>query len=147
MEPIVFSRISGVFVQYADQHSYRRLMSYLYNLVNCRSSAIDTILAPRSGFDENWQFKVDDEIIDLAVKAPRISRRKTYPAPDPGVGAGLSGAPPTETGPTGLLSSRDVFLRDVLTNRARAFGCVMEDVVSGVTAFCRESTRAIGEES
>jgi hypothetical protein len=68
VEPIVFSRISGVFVQYADQHSYRRLMSYLYNLVNCRSSAIDTILAPRSGFDENWQFKVDDEIIDLAVK-------------------------------------------------------------------------------
>ena len=68
---------------------------------------------------------------------------KTYPAPHPG--AGLSGAPLTETGPTGL-GSRDVFLRDVRA-RARAFGCGMEEVVSGVTAFCRESTRANSEES
>ena len=70
---------------------------------------------------------------------------KTYPAPDPGVG--FSGAPPTETGPTGLFSSGEVFLRDVLTNRARALGCGMEDVVSGVSAFCREFTRAVSEES
>src|SRR5437660_623943 len=39
---------------------------------------------------------------------------KTYPAPHPG--AGLSGAPLTETGPTGL-GSRDVFLRDVRPGR------------------------------
>ena len=70
-----------------------------------------------------------------------------YPAPNPRAGAGLSGTPPTETGPTGLLGKRSVFLRDVLTNRPRASGGVMEDVVNGVTAFCRESTRAISEES
>ena len=68
-------------------------------------------------------------------------------ASDPVAGAGFSGAPLIETGPTGLLGSRDVVLRDVLTSRARAFGCGIEDVVSGVTAFCRESTRAIREES
>ena len=37
--------------------------------------------------------------------------------------------------------------RDVLGNRARAAGCGIEDVVNGVTAFCRESTRAMSEES
>ena len=64
----------------------------------------------------------------------------------PGAGAGLSGAPLTETGPT-RLGSRDVFLRHVLATRVRAFGCGMEEVVSGVTAFCRESTRVNSEES
>jgi len=78
-------------------------------------------------------------------RSPLHQPPKTCPAPDAGVG--FSGAPPIETGPIGLSGSRDVFLRDVLTNRARAFGCGMEDVVSGVTAFCRESTRAISEES
>jgi hypothetical protein len=72
----------------------------------------------------------------------RLSLSKNYPAP----GAEFSGAPPTETGPTGS-GNRDVFLRDVPTERARAFGCGMEDVVSGITAFCRESTRAISEET
>ena len=86
-------------------------------------------------------------ILRLATPDRSPLPRRTYPSPDPGAGVGYSGAPPTETGPTGLLGSRDVFLRDVLAKWARAFGCVMEDVVSGVTAFCTESTRAISEES
>src|SRR5712672_1629698 len=53
-----------------------------------------------------------------------------YPAP----GAAANGAPPTETGPAGS-GSRDDFLRDVATDRARAFGRGMEDVVSGSAAF------------
>ncbi len=80
---------------------------------------------------------------------PRASASHTsssYPERDADPGAGLSGAPPTETGPTGL-GSRNIFLCDVPTNRARAFDCGMEEVVSGATAFCRESTRAVSEES
>jgi hypothetical protein len=69
---------------------------------------------------------------------------KIYPAPDPNAGAGLNGAPPTETGPKGS-AGRDVFLRDAA--RTRAFGCGIEEVVNGVTASCRESTRAVSEES
>jgi hypothetical protein len=61
-------------------------------------------------------------------------------------GAGLIGAPPTETGPTGL-GSREGFLRNVRTTRAQAFGCGMEEVVTGVAAFCRASVRAASEES
>src|SRR6202007_1221671 len=70
------------------------------------------------------------------------TRPKTYPAPDSGAGAGLRGAPPTETGPKGL-GNRDAFLRDA--SWGRAFGRGIEEVVSGVIAFCRESTRAISE--
>jgi len=83
----------------------------------------------------------------LVVCCPRTARRcrrKAYPASDPSAGAGLRGAPPTETGPKGL-DNRDVFLRDA--GRARAFGRGIEEVVSGVIAFCRESTRAISEEN
>jgi hypothetical protein len=76
-------------------------------------------------FDINAQHALRDS--HPAHQAP-----KTYP----GAGAGLSGAPPTETGPIGL-GSRETFLVDVLTIRARAFDCGMEEVVSGVTAFCR----------
>jgi hypothetical protein len=67
-----------------------------------------------------------------------------YPAPDPNAGAGLNGAPPTETGPKGS-GGRDVFFRDAA--RTRAFGCGIEGVVNDVIEFCRESTRAISEES
>jgi len=82
---------------------------------------------------------------DGAASKPRASA-KTYPAPHPGAGAGLSGAPLTETGPAGL-GNRDVLLRQVLATRVRAFGCGMEEVVSGVTAFCKESTRVNSEDS
>ena len=44
---------------------------------------------------------------------------ESYPAPDPGAGAGLSGAPRTETGPTGL-GSGGSFFRDAATVRARS---------------------------
>jgi hypothetical protein len=67
---------------------------------------------------------------------------ETYPAP----GAAANGAPPTETGPTGS-GSRDDFLRDVATDRTRAFDRWTDDVVSGSAAFWRESTRAISEET
>lgn len=73
---------------------------------------------------------------------PRLT--ESYPAPDPGAGAGLSGAPPTETGPTGL-GSRGVFFRDAPMTRARAFECGMLEVV--ITAFCRASACAASEES
>ena len=70
-----------------------------------------------------------------------------YPAPEPGAGAGLSGAPPTETGPTGLGSSGEsIFFRDVPTTPARAFECGMLEVVNGVTALCRASACAASEE-
>jgi hypothetical protein len=71
---------------------------------------------------------------------------ESYPAPEPGAGAGLSGAPPTETGPTGL-GSGGVIFRDLPTTRAREFECGMLDVVNGVTAFCRASACAASEES
>ena len=69
---------------------------------------------------------------------------ESYPAPEPG--AGLSGAPPTETGPTGLGSGGIIF-RDVPRTRARGFGCGMLEVVNGVTALCRASACAASEES
>jgi hypothetical protein len=71
---------------------------------------------------------------------------ESYPAPDPGAGAGLSGAPPTETGPTGL-GSEEIIFRDVPTTRARVFECGMLEVVNGVTALCRASACAASEES
>src|SRR3984893_16991481 len=71
---------------------------------------------------------------------------ESYPAPEPGAGAGLSGAPPTETGPTGLGSAGIIF-RDVRTTRARLFECGMLEVVTGVTALCRASACAASEES
>ena len=55
---------------------------------------------------------------------------ESYPAPEPGTGAGLSGAPPTETGPKGLGSGETIF-RVVRTSRARVFECEMLEVVSG----------------
>jgi hypothetical protein len=70
----------------------------------------------------------------------------SYPAPEPGTGAGLSGAPPTETGPKGLGGGETIF-RDVRTTRARVLECEMLEVVSGVTALCRASACAASEES
>jgi len=69
---------------------------------------------------------------------------QAYSARDPGAGAGLNGAPPTETGPIGL-GIGEGFWCDVLTARARSFGCGIADVVTGV--FCRVSARAASEES
>ena len=71
---------------------------------------------------------------------------ESYPAPEPGTGAGLSGAPPTETGPKGLGSGETIF-RVVRTSRARVFECEMLEVVNGVTALCRASACAASEES
>jgi hypothetical protein len=68
-----------------------------------------------------------------------------YPAPEPGAGAGLSGAPPTETGPTGL-GRGGISFRDVPTTRARVLECGMLEVVNGVTALCRASACAASEE-
>jgi hypothetical protein len=48
---------------------------------------------------------------DDAGLKPAHQPLKTCPAPDPGAGVGLSGAPPTETGPIGL-GSRETFLVD-----------------------------------
>ena len=71
-----------------------------------------------------------------------------YPEPELGAGAGLSGAPPTETGPTGL-GSGGIIVRALPTSRARAFrfGRGMLDVVRGVTALCMASTCAASAES
>jgi hypothetical protein len=80
-----------------------------------------------------------------ATHAPQ-QNGDAYDAPEPAAGAGLSGAPPTETGPTGLGSAGTVF-RDVRMTRARAFECGMLEVVNGVTAPCTASTCAASEES
>ena len=71
---------------------------------------------------------------------------QNYPAPLPGIGAGLSGAPPTETGPTNGGGGGIIF-RDVRISRARGFGCGMLEVVNGMVAFCRASVCAASEES
>ena len=71
---------------------------------------------------------------------------ESYPAPEPGTGAGLSGAPPTETGPKGLGGGETIF-RDVRTTRARVFECEMLEVVNGVIALSRVSACAASEES
>ena len=68
------------------------------------------------------------------------------PEPKPDTGAGLSGAPPTETGPTGL-GSGEIILRDVARTRVRGFGCGMLEVVNGVIALCRVSTCVASAES
>ena len=82
----------------------------------------------------------------LAASFRFLRGTEGYPAPDLSAGGGLSGAPLVETGPTGL-GNREVFLRDVLTTRARANGCGMLEVVTGVAALCRVSARAASEES
>jgi hypothetical protein len=84
------------------------------------------------------------------------ARTESYPARAPGAGTGLSGAPPTETGPTGLGSAGIIF-RGVPTTRARILGggmleavngvCGMLEVVSGVIAFCTEFSCAVTRES
>ena len=81
---------------------------------------------------------------------------ESYPAREPGAGAGLSGAPPIETGPTGLGSGGIIF-REVPTTRARILGCGaleavngvcgMLEVVNGVIAFCTELSCAVTKES
>jgi hypothetical protein len=76
----------------------------------------------------------------------KLRQAESYPRPDPSIGAGLSGAPPTETGPDGL-GICEGFLCDGLTAGARAVGCEMVEVVTGVAAFCMASTRAASEES
>jgi hypothetical protein len=74
-------------------------------------------------------------------------RSESYPAREAGADTtGLSGAPPTETGPTGLGSAGIIF-RDVPTTRARGFGWGMLEVVNGVTEFCRASVCAASAES
>src|SRR5205823_14164763 len=77
--------------------------------------------------------------------------RAAHHAPELVAGAGLSGAPPTETGPKGLGSGEATF-RDVRNTRARIFELRifergMLEVVNGITAFCRASTCAASEES
>jgi len=44
---------------------------------------------------------------------------ESYPAPEPGTGAGLSGAPPTETGPKGLGLGEAIFHRAPRSVRLR----------------------------
>jgi hypothetical protein len=66
--------------------------------------------------------------------------------PGSGTGAGLSGAPPTETGPKGLGSVAIVF-RCVRKTRARKFECGMLEVVNGGIALCRASVCAASEVS
>ena len=73
------------------------------------------------------------------------ARTESHYAPEPGP-AGLNGAPPTETGPTGLRSGETVF-RDTRTTRARGFECGMLEVVNGVMALCKASVCAASEES
>lgn len=51
----------------------------------------------------------------------------------------LIGAPPTETGPTGL-GCRAILLRTTEDGRLRACPVVMEEVTSRVIAICSEST-------
>ena len=80
------------------------------------------------------------------IEVRRFEVRDRYPAREPVAGAGLSGAPPTETGPTGL-GSGDIIFRDVPTAPARVFECGMLEVVNGITALCRASTCAGSEES
>jgi hypothetical protein len=75
----------------------------------------------------------------------RLSRR--FQPSGAGVIAGkLMGAPPTETGPTGLLGSRGIPLRTTADSRLRVRPVGMEEVISGVMAFCNESTFAISVE-
>ena len=74
------------------------------------------------------------------------ARYGTESYPGSGAGAGLSGAPPTETGPKGLGSVAIVF-RCVRKTRARKFECGMLEVVNGGIAFCRASVCAANEES
>ena len=63
-----------------------------------------------------------------------------------GVVAGrLRGAPPSETGPTGL-GCRAIFLRTTRDSRLPACLAGMEEVTSGVIAFCSESTFAMSVE-
>jgi hypothetical protein len=78
----------------------------------------------------------------IPKRAPPATQ--AYSARDPGAGAGLNGAPPTETSPTGR-GNREGFWRDVLTARARSLGGGIADVVTGI--FCRASARAANEES
>ena len=89
--------------------------------------------------------------------------RDARQAPEPDAGAGLSGAPPTETGPAGLGSGGRVggrtggnTFRDAWTTRVRGFGRgilevvdsgMLEVVSGGVTGFCREFTCADSKES
>src|SRR3954451_10820445 len=56
------------------------------------------------------------------------------------------GSSSTETGPTGLLGSRGIPLRTTADSRLRVRPVRMEEVISGVMAFCNESTFAISVE-
>ena len=76
----------------------------------------------------------------------KMRQTESYPRPDPSIGAVLSGAPPTETGPDGL-GIREGFLYDGLTAGTGAVGCEMVEVVTDVATFCMASTRAASEES
>src|SRR6516225_10938559 len=82
----------------------------------------------------------------LGPKPSGLTACEIYPLPDHRAGAGLSGAPCTDTGPTGGGSGED-FLRAVPTTRARAIGCGIAEVVTGSAAFCSDSTRAVNDEN
>src|SRR5260370_18934976 len=100
-----------------------------------------------------WVTRVVVGLVEFSIAMSRET--ESYPAPEPGAGAGLSGAPPTETGPAGLGSGGRVggriggsTFRDAWTTRARGFECGMLEVVSGgVTGFRREPTCAVSKES
>jgi hypothetical protein len=89
----------------------------------------------------------------------KVPKSRHHVAPEPGAGAGISGAPPTETGPAGLGSGGRTggsTFRDAWTTRARGFGRGMLEVVDGemlevvsggVTGFCMELTCAVSKES
>ena len=82
----------------------------------------------------------------MGPKLSGLTACEIYPLPDHRAGAGLSGAPCTDTGPTGGGSGED-FLRAVPTTRARATGCGIAEVVTGSAAFCSDSTRAVNDET
>jgi hypothetical protein len=82
-------------------------------------------------------FPLEPGLLDRCSDLGRVTER--YHAPEPDAGAGLSGAPPTETGPKGL-GSAGVIFRDLTTSRTRAFGRGMLEVVNGDTAPCSAST-------
>jgi len=82
----------------------------------------------------------------MGPKLSGLTACEIYPSLDHRAGAGLSGAPCTDTGPTGGGSGED-FLRAILMTRARAIGCGIAEVVTGSAAFCSDSRRAVNDEN
>ena len=85
-----------------------------------------------------------DAALDHVAADPAIKVLALRSAKPSGFIAGtVSGAPLIETGPKGLPGCRDIRLRAVNVSRPRPEG--MDDVNSGASAFCSESTFAISE--